>query len=192
MPEGKGLSVINLVLKGFRNIFRIAGRSNRREYVPFAVLILLSWVAYYYGHRAMNAWYLRSIINGADSDAVYERMVQFQRLSWIVFLIIPMFSFTVIARRLHDIGYSARWAVAMYLAPVLAILIPLAIAMASFLIWPKTGLSDDGRGIGSAIIAVYLFLASLAVNFFVVLVLCFWPSQPGPNRYGPNPNEVSQ
>ncbi len=79
----------------------------------------------------------------------------------------------------------------MYVAPVLAFLIPLVVALASFVIWPKTGLSDDGRGLGSAIIGAYLFLASLAVNFFIVVVLCFRPSQPGPNRYGPNPNEVS-
>jgi uncharacterized membrane protein YhaH (DUF805 family) len=187
------LSVANAILKGFLYFFRMAGRSPRRAFVPFAVLFLFLWVGFFFGQRMKQAWYtlyVFSFLNEADYEARLQIMLFFQRLSFFILPLLSALFFFALVRRLQDLGYSARWAVAMYLAPVLAFLIPLALAMASFVIWPNTGLSDDGRGIGSAIIGVYLFFASLAVNFLIVIILCFRPSQPGPNRYGPNPHEV--
>lgn len=185
------MPVANAILKGFLDVFRIAGRSPRREFVPFAVLVVFLLVLSQLGRIPLFYSFVRSHDGESDLLARFQFTAFVLPLVAALSLVLVALLFTAIARRLHDLGYSARWAVAMYVAPVLAFLIPLVVALASFVIWPKTGLSDDGRGLGSAIIGAYLFLASLAVNFFIVVVLCFRPSQPGPNRYGPNPNEVS-
>ena len=79
--------------------------------------------------------------------------------------------------------------IAMYLTPVLGFVGLLLLAMVSELIWPMHG-SDDGRGIGSVIYGVFLGIAAVGIDLLIGFVLCFKSSQPGPNKYGPNPNEV--
>ena len=188
MTEHDGFSETTSVLKGFLNIFRIAGRSARREYVSSVIIILFLFVGLLLVARLAIVSYMLSAINEDDHESKNQILLSFQifeLLFLITFPVLYALLFISTVRRSHDIGYSARWAVALYLTPVLVFLMSYAIAMVNLFIWQRI---DHV----SAIIFIYLVRASLVVNLFVIIVLCFWPSQPGPNRYGPNPNEVSQ
>jgi len=44
---------------------------------------------------------------------------------------------------------------------------------------------------GEAFVYVMAAMFMQAINLIIAVVLCFKSSQPGPNQYGPNPNEVS-
>ena len=179
------------IFNGFRNIFRIAGRSPRAEYAPFASLIIALWVANFLGRIALERWSWVSKFQDHDLDRL-NTLFFLLIASLALYAVLAALMFTAITRRLHDLGYSARWAVAIYAAPVLSVILPIALMKRYSVISPPTEISDDGRGIGSAFLAFYLMLLTLAIDLIVAIVLCFKPSQPGPNRYGPNPSEASK
>ncbi len=170
-------------------MLRVAGRCPRAEYVPFVLFVLALGVANVAGRAALDFWFYSGLRNSAGPDH-YDRYAALSYLSLLGDLVLAILLFSAIARRMHDTGHSARWAIAMYAAPVLFLVLPVALAMVSLVIWPNTGIGDDGRGIGSAILGGLLFFATMAVNLIVVIWLCFKPSQPGTNPYGPNPSEA--
>jgi uncharacterized membrane protein YhaH (DUF805 family) len=189
-PNGEVLARTQAIGRGLRDVFRVAGRCPRAEYVPFVLFILALGVANVAGRAALDFWFYSGLRNAAGPDH-YDRYAALSYLSLLAYLVLAILLFSSIARRMHDIGHSARWAIAMYAAPVLFLVLPIAIAMVSLVIWPNKGVGDDGRGIGSAILGGLLFFGAMAVNLIVVVWLCFKPSQPSTNSYGPNPSEAS-
>jgi uncharacterized membrane protein YhaH (DUF805 family) len=191
VPERERMTAVKAILKGFQSIFRMAGRSPRREFVPFAVLILFLLVL----SQICQILLFYSFVRSHDGES--DLLARFQFNSFVVplvaalSLVLVALLFTAIVRRLHDIGYSARWALAMYLGPVLALLVPFLGTLVSYAGWPEFGPNDDLGCLTGVFAAALMLLASLGFNIFLLVRLCFRPSQPGPNRFGPNPNEVS-
>jgi len=97
-------------------------------------------------------------------------------------LLSGMPGFAAAARRLHDAGRSAWWLVLPLLVTPAWLLIWIASAASAMAV--RDDLLDD---------SIY-FMSASVVMLAVVCVMLIWltaPSQPGPNRYGPNPNEVT-
>lgn len=101
-------------------------------------------------------------------------------------------TFAGLARRLHDLGRSARMAAVLVFGPPVLVWLPWLFAVLFLnVIHPQQGIADDGRGIGSAILGVALFLGTLLASLVAQVVIGLRPSQSGPNKYGPNPHEVT-
>jgi len=86
-------------------------------------------------------------------------------------------------RRLHDTGRRGWWLLLPALAVPGWLLVWIASAAAALAV--RVDRLDDDR----------YFLAATAVMLLTLVPCLIWlaaPSQPGPNKYGPNPNEVPQ
>ena len=87
------------------------------------------------------------------------------------------------SRRFHDVGRSGWWLV-----------LPAVVVPGWLLIWISSAAAAMAVRVDRLDNDIY-FLAASAVMLVVVALMLVWliaPSQPGPNKYGPNPNEVPQ
>lgn len=89
--------------------------------------------------------------------------------------------FAAAARRLHDAGRSGWW-----------LLLPGVVIPGWLLIWIGSAAAAMAVRVDTLDNEIYLLSATLAALVVVCAMLFFLiaPSQPGPNKYGPNPNEV--
>ena len=137
----------------------------------------------------------------AASFFLVVRMLPDEQLVTGLFVILAIFYLPVTAagvRRLHDAGESGLKMLDP-LKPLIALYMP------TFLIWIAVG----GTGaVGVLLFAgIFIFAQVAAMLFFIVALLVtvltlmyfsntmgflLLPSQPGTNRYGPNPHEVPQ
>ena len=137
------------------------GRASRKEYWMFVlfnliVMILLSLVLSFLGTPKM----IKSIISNIYSLAI----------------LVP--SYSVIIRRLHDIGKSGWW-ILLNIGGVL-LLIPAMILTMIF------SFSQSNNGLITASIFGLLGFACIITSFIFAIT----KSQPGTNKYGPNPYEL--
>lgn len=86
-------------------------------------------------------------------------------------------------RRMHDAGRSGWWLV-----------LPAVVVPAWLLVWIASAAAAMAVRVDTLDNDIY-FLTASAVMLVVVVITLIWlaaPSQPGSNRYGPNPSEVLQ
>jgi uncharacterized membrane protein YhaH (DUF805 family) len=193
LQMSESMTVTAAVSKGFRNVFRIVGRSPRDEFVPFAIFIVFLWILVYVGQQVTFFWLFRAVDLGGNLKEMADDISIVFLCSYGVFLLLLALLFSAMVRRLHDIDYSARWAIAAFVIPVLLVMVPFGVVMAKVDILPSgiwhyvrsNILHASGYFVGNTVFLIAVF------NLLVVVLFCFRPSQPGPNRYGPNPNEVS-
>ncbi|MFC3180882.1 DUF805 domain-containing protein [Cypionkella sinensis] len=184
------MDAVQIISDAFRKAFQISGRANRSEFVPFICLAILALLAV---NALQSSLLLMRFADTLKISGEYDSgVMKFLRAIPVLCCVgIASALFSSVVRRFHDLGLSMLWAAALYLLPILAVGLPMLLAFISLLIWPKTGAGDDGRGIGSAILAGYLLTGALVIDIIAMCFLCFTPSQPGPNRFGPNPSEVT-
>ncbi|MEM9476637.1 MAG: DUF805 domain-containing protein [Pseudomonadota bacterium] len=91
--------------------------------------------------------------------------------------------FAAAARRLHDAGRSGLW-----------LILPLVVTPAWLLIWIGSAASALAVREDPLDNDIYFLSASfvMLVASGLMLVWLTAPSEPGTNKYGPNPNEVIQ
>jgi uncharacterized membrane protein YhaH (DUF805 family) len=133
--------------------------------------------------------------SGRTSRPEYWVFVAFLFVAQILsFLIAPMVAaffallsampgLSAAARRLHDIGRSGWW-----------LILPAIVIPAWLLVWIASAAAAMAVRVDPLDNEIY-FLSASAMMLGVVGFMVFWlaaPSQPGPNKYGPNPNEVPQ
>lgn len=189
----ESMTVAAAVSKGFRNVFRITGRSPREEFVPFAIFIVFFGILVYVGQQVTLFWLFRDVNLRGNLKEMADDISIVYLCSNGLFLLLLALLFSAMVRRLHDIDYSARWAIATFFIPVLLVMVPFGVVMA------KAGISPGGiwHFVSSNILHASVYFVGNTVfliavcNLLVVVLFCFRSSQPGPNRYGPNPNEVS-
>lgn len=151
----------------FRKYFTFSGRASRSEYWWFTLFATALGLVASGLETAINA-----ITGTPDGPLILSSTASLATL-------FP--SLAVTWRRLHDIGRSGLW------YPGLLIGIPLGCGLLLAGIGMLLFLGLDFN-VGSS-----LQFITLAIIGICVIILLFWlckKSQPGPNKYGPNPHEV--
>ena len=172
------MKAMTSVIAALRNTLNFSGRMKRFEFWSFAVVGL---VVAFSG--------LFSAIEGFLSDVTFELGVGDELWEWMarvgaVIVAVPWISAAV--RRGHDSGFSS-WKILAGLALPLPFLgIAEGIEIALFLENGGTSSSHSALAFLSTMLAIF----ALAVLAWLAYVLSR-PSQLGPNKYGPNPHEVT-
>lgn len=151
-----------------RKSFRFSGPASRSEFWWFALLTI--------GGAFACFWFVEIMLP--------RRIAQFQNpaaatmLSFIGLTLLPFTS--AACRRLHDAGRTGLWIA----VPYCVLLLGIGLSLYDSEIANKGG---DYAGLGGAIVGYGGFLLTAP---FLLLAFAL-PSKSGPNRYGPNPREVT-
>ena len=150
------------------------GRSQRKEYWMFVLFYLIFYIA---------AIILDSVTGLTSSPGKSGIITSLFSLAMLV----PSLAVTV--RRFHDIGKSGWWVVAFMIAYIIigaAVFISILSAVLGM------GLSADDIDTATAMQAVKPMLWAFLLMFVVGIVQLYFlvkDSQPGANKWGPNPKE---
>lgn len=181
----------------FRKYVTFSGRAPRAEYWYFWLFYLIASIILFFLNSALfgpETIVTEETVFAADGSSSIEREVTQSYNGGLIGTIFTVVTFlpgvAVAWRRMHDAGRSGWW-----------ILAPFAISFATImsLILNSIGwsamieaLSETGHVTVQSGSGALIGLAVFIVSF---LMLLFWlcaKSQPGQNKYGPNPYEVAK
>lgn len=170
----------------FSKYFTFSGRASRPEYWYFFLFILV-WSAI----ATVIDWHFFGRVTTVQSEGSVEvAATSSQPVQSIVSLIVFFPHLAVAWRRMHDTGRNGLYA----LLPILLILGAFAVLVFGI------GLASSFQHGGSLDIlftraTLLIVIPTLLVLLVSPLLVLWWlsrPSQPGTNKYGPNPYEVTQ
>ncbi|WP_170342206.1 DUF805 domain-containing protein [Ruegeria arenilitoris] len=170
----------------FSKYFTFSGRASRPEYWYFFLFILV-WSAI----ATVIDWHFFGQVTTVQSEGSVEvAATSSQPVQSIVSLIVFIPHLAVAWRRMHDTGRNGLYA----LLPILLILGAFAVLVFGI------GLASSFQHGGSLDIlftraTLLIVIPTLLVLLVSPLLVLWWlsrPSQPGTNKYGPNPYEVTQ
>lgn len=159
----------------FRKYVTFSGRASRSEYWWFLLFIFVVGLVLGFVDGFSNGF--TNAKNGTAKD------LDFLRFSNLFQLVVLLPAIAVSWRRLHDTGRSGWW----------TLFGPIAGAVLGGIAGGIAGYLTETGAIGGSIVAngSYAgFVAGLIPGLFM-LYLFTRPSQTGPNKYGPNPHEVT-
>ncbi|WP_171136483.1 DUF805 domain-containing protein [Ruegeria sp. HKCCC1038] len=168
----------------FSKFFTFSGRAARPEYW-FFFLFMVIWNII----AGIIDWQFFTQVSTSQTDSSTSvTATSSQPVQSIVGLIVFFPHLAVAWRRMHDTGRSGLFA----LLPILLILGAFAVLIFGI------GLASSFQHGGSLDIlftraTLLIVIPTLIVLFVSPLLVLWWltrPSQPGPNKYGPNPYEV--
>ncbi len=193
-------------LMAFRNYATFTGRATRAEYWCFQFINALIYIALYpvlfvslmvavlsgaYSVTADKAKLLNADNQSADHDIIMNVLSGGQGfapsvivgvfflllMGWTLFTAIPQLSLT--ARRMHDVGWSAKWLIPYFIicAVPYLVLMPLD-AMGE--------LETENEVIQTITFIMGLLMLAAYVCGILLLVLTLLDSQRGVNKYGPS------
>ncbi len=160
-----------------------SGRASRPEYWLFFLFVILVGII-----ASLIDWSLfgSSIHDETGGASVYR--LDRQPVSTISGLALFLPHFAAAWRRMHDTGRSGLFVLLPSLVSIAAILV------ATF----GLGLADMASGRLDSLLTgatLLILIPLLILGLFSPLIVFFWlirRGQPGPNPYGPNPQEVSK
>ncbi|WP_171208976.1 MULTISPECIES: DUF805 domain-containing protein [unclassified Ruegeria] len=168
----------------FSKFFTFSGRASRPEYWFFFLFIFIWNII-----AGIIDWQFFTQVSTSQTDSSTSvTATSSQPVQSIVGLIVFFPHLAVAWRRMHDTGRSGLFA----LLPILLILGAFAVLIFGI------GLASSFQHGGSLDIlftraTLLIVIPTLIVLFVSPLLVLWWltrPSQPGPNKYGPNPYEV--
>ncbi len=158
----------------FARYFTFSGRASRAEFWWFTLFTFLV---------GFGLGFIEAFVSRAD---VAETRGSLFPQAWQLATFMP--SLTVGWRRMHDTGRSGLFL-------IYPLLVMLGIAMFTGLMVSTGAFDPAGAATGTFGAAGLLVLALAGFVFLISPLLVLWwlarPSQPGANKYGPNPHEVS-
>jgi len=170
----------------FSKYFTFSGRASRPEYWYFFLFIVI-WNAI----ASVIDWLFFTQVTTVQTETgTSVTAVSSQPVQTIVGLTVFFPHLAVAWRRMHDTGRSGLYA----LLPILLILGAFAVLVFGI------GLASHFQHGGNLDIlftraTLLIVIPTLLVLFVSPLLVLWWlsrPSQPGTNKYGPNPYEVAQ
>jgi len=166
----------------FRKYVTFSGRASRPEYWWFVLFLFLGSIV---------AGFLDGLLFGAGSVEVTDTTFSAETdgpLAALFSLATFLPALAAAWRRMHDTGRSGLY-----------VLYPLIAMFGTFSFIGFVGGMDllaagNFTELFSGVIGIILLFAVivLVLSPFIVLFWLTRPSQPGPNQWGPNPQEVSQ
>ncbi len=166
------ISMADAVRRGLGSYVKFSGRAPRAEFWKFVLVGLVAfWLAVWMDRSVRDTPLFRFVMEFPRTSFVFMVPGFASALVTIIFFM-PVLS--AAARRLHDAGFSALW-LSLTVAPPLLLL------------------ASGGVGLvlGTAPPLSLLLLVFFAPPLILGLMLAA-PSQPAPNRFEPNPLEVTQ
>ncbi len=158
-----------------RNYAKFSGRATRAEFWGFWLANCLIYIVLY-GFFIVP---LIPIMGEQGGDLGLWILLLFATfaliLLWSLYTLIPTLG--VMARRLHDVGWSAKWLIPYFLLSTVAFVLQVMVYVDDF---RAEGLDDTQ--------VMMLGLLILATNVYAIflLVLSLLDSKHGPNKYGPS------
>lgn len=165
----------------FRNYVTFSGRASRPEYWYFALFILLGNIGF---------GILDGLLFGAADVETAPGAIRAESngpLAALFGLATLLPGLAAAWRRMHDTGRSG-----LYVLYPLIVTIGIVTFMgvtAGIFGAGQTGLAQFAGGLSSLLLA--LAVVVLAISPLLVLWWLSRPSEPGPNRWGPNPGEAA-
>ncbi|MEL7149296.1 MAG: DUF805 domain-containing protein [Pseudomonadota bacterium] len=163
-------------LKELSRTFEIHGRTSCQDYWRLAVTVLAFLLAIYVS--------VIGLAPPTKKTGLSMFFIPLDEPAWLFAFgvcAIPLASASI--RRLHDAGRSAL----ILFLPVLVVgLVP---PVVSELFFAMNGPTANSFAAFGAVLFTTLYAVALALAFIAYKLS--QPSQPGPNKYGPNPHEVT-
>ena len=175
-------SPIAAVTAGFRQYIRFSGRATRPEFWWWMLFIIVAGIV---------LGIIDRIIGGAIGAENFTLLGSMFGLATLL----P--GLAVTARRLHDIGKSGWWQLLWYaiwtLTWVIVGVFVIALAFA-FAIAGDFDVFARGDSVATMFIVILAVIAGAAATLGVMIWAIIWlvrPGDPGANRYGPDPRDIS-
>ncbi len=178
--------------------FQFKGRASRSEFWwPFAVFAVLAFFllwpyATVFSSETRDVVIFKTSAVTGETTQTLERQTSWflYRINWNLITLITVLLFygvlfTVTVRRLHDVGSSAWFGLALLLAG------PATMLAINYLIPLTLNLSLGVAMALGFILSIASWIAWLICPA-ILLILLSQPSEEGTTEYGPNPNEVPQ
>ena len=167
-----------------RQYAKFTGRATRMEYWSFAL----------FANVIIFALNMEVQVCGALSEVAGEDDWVWAGLTLIsvgVYLLVALGltipSYAVMTRRLHDVGWSGKWVLALVIATVVCT-VAVATGAALFIVQnmdsPDETVWSPGV-IAAIVVAIAAYLVIIGTSL-LSLVLSFFDSNRGPNKYGPS------
>lgn len=148
-----------------RKYVTFEGRARRKEYWMFELFNVIFCI-------------VAGILDWAFFDAYLDPMKpKYLTMLYGLFIFLPQLA--VIVRRLHDIGRSGWWLAGYY---GVGIICTIGMLLGSVMML--------GGKSGGVVLTGVSFVVLMVVAIWMLVWMCF-NSQPGTNKYGPNPKEVA-
>ena len=165
-------------MTGLQNTFVYKARASRAEYWTLTLTLALLFVIIF------------SLIPWRKPGPVTLEFRLF--VFFLLALSLPFWSASV--RRLHDVGMSGWYALLLPVGLYLGVLANGLMGLVLIGVYGSNPSPDEFEAIpnGVDLGVTVLTMSSLLVGPSLLGLLCLRRSQPGPNKYGPNPNEVPQ
>lgn len=187
-------------IHALKNTFNYQGRARRAEYGWFILTNILLQFGFQFVFMLIAALFSLNLFSTSPNlseTSVIGMWVIIALIGIVLFvyaIVISLATFSLNARRLHDLGWSGWWQLAAYLPPLL-ISIAGSVFITSYLelVPPNLAHIDETqmREIGSTIAYTNLIiLCSLLFIFVFHCILLLKDGQRFTNRYGPDPKAV--
>ena len=191
------MTLIEATKSGFRKYIVFSGRASRQEYWKFILgILIVSIVIVIFHGMAFGPTVQEVATTTVASDGTTTTLHGLRGeyngglpgTLFSLFCLVP--ALAIAARRLHDTNRSAWWLTAPLIVTVVGVVAAILIEVgpsAALAALRTTGNINVQVGSGLGILVLLVIFAS----WITLLIWLCQRSTPGPNRYGPNPLEVT-
>lgn len=168
-------------IKCLKDYATFSGRAQRSEYWYFTLFVIIFYIV---------ARVLDFTLFG-DNETFGPL---FSPISWLLTLALIVPGIAVSVRRLHDTGRSGKILLWYYLAGIVwFVAVVVALGSQALLATAGDGLFPESAE-PSMVLILVASIGGLALLAFEILLLVWYctNSQPGENKYGPNPKQVEE
>ncbi len=191
------MTLVEALKTGIHKYVVFSGRASRQEYWKFILGIFIVSVLIILLHGLAFGPTVQEVVRttvAADGPTTTVRGLNSKYSGGLPGTVFSLFCFVpalaVAARRLHDTNRSGWWLTAPLLATVIGAVVVILVEIgpsAALAAFRTNGNIHVQTGSGIGLVALLFIFAS----WITLLVWLCKRSTPGPNRYGPNPLEVT-
>jgi len=199
MPKLPTLNYFKALQLSWKNKFKCAGRARRSE---FWWNVLLLFGLFILGSILLSILCIAFSVftKLIDLSEDYRDVKIWFGLELLLLLLITIYSYPLLVRRLHDVGKSGRWVIAQSL---FGWTLPLSLSISYLLVefvlekgrfpFVRKGIQDFWDCLHAFLTYVSPFCAIIGIVLTIYLcVLCVRDSQKEENQYGPSPKYVEE
>ena len=168
-----------------RQYAKFTGRATRMEYWSFA---LFANVIIFPLNMVMQVFAALSEAVGEDDMFWSGLTIVSLGVYILVALALTIPSYAVMTRRLHDVGWSGKWVLALVIATA-TLMLSVAVGAALFVVDNMESSLDEpifSTGVVAAIVVAIVSYLVIIGTGLLSFVLSFFDSKRGPNKYGPS------